>query len=317
MFRAFFDETGKDPSKDKAFVMGGFLARVEDWLGVSDAWDECLRASPAIDYFKHAECENLHEQFWRFSREQADRKKYALAEVIGNFKLRGFCAIVPHGIVKGKPVQRGLVGSRVYDWGFATATKLVLHHMASEPQHEKVDFIFDECTELRANIQNFNSMQVNPFFTELMSHSGTCVPGNDREVIALQMADFLAGEFLKAGEEQIQSDALELIRERNTIGYLRCDPPVQHIPLMDIFSFANELQREAGQFIKLQRQNSITQEELRERLASLLAKEAFFNVQYARMTAFLEADPDYQKFRRDYMEKTGIDPMCLPPLETE
>ncbi|HUB30018.1 MAG TPA: hypothetical protein VL967_09985, partial [Terracidiphilus sp.] len=162
VFRAFFDETGRNPVEDKAFVMGGFLGRVEDWLRVSDAWDECLRETPRIEFFKHSDFMTLGGQFWKFNRQQADRKMLALATVISNYDLHGFCAIVPHGLIKNKPVEKGLIGSRVYDWGFALATKLVLQHMRLQPEHEKVDFIFDKCSELRANIENFNAMKENP-----------------------------------------------------------------------------------------------------------------------------------------------------------
>jgi hypothetical protein len=42
MFRAFFDESGTDPKKNKALVLGGFLGSVEEWERASDAWDACL-----------------------------------------------------------------------------------------------------------------------------------------------------------------------------------------------------------------------------------------------------------------------------------
>jgi hypothetical protein len=309
VFRAFFDESGTDRKKNKAFVMGGFLGRVEEWLRASDAWELCLHEHPRIDYFKHSEYQSLDGQFVRFNRQRADEKILALAKTIGEFKLHGFCAVVPHGIIKTKPVKKGLIGSRVYDWGFAGAVKLVLQHMRSQPIHEKVDFVFDDRSELRANIDTFNAMKAQPMFGELMAHAGGCDPGVDTETVALQMADLLAAEFLIAGEEQIQSDAFQIIRDKNRIGYQRCDPPVQHVPTLDLLGFGAQLQREAGEFLKLDRDKLLTPEETFKRLADLLMKEAFFNGQHTRLLSFLENDPEYQDFRRKYLASTGFDPM--------
>jgi hypothetical protein len=36
------------------------------------------------------------------------------------------------------------------------------------------------------------------------------LPGDDRQVVALQMADLLAAEFLKAGEHGVQSVAFQI-----------------------------------------------------------------------------------------------------------
>jgi hypothetical protein len=45
VFRAFFDESGKDAKDNKAFLMGGFLGRVEEWLDACDAWEKALQES--------------------------------------------------------------------------------------------------------------------------------------------------------------------------------------------------------------------------------------------------------------------------------
>ena len=206
MFKAFFDESGTDRVKYKAFVMAGFLGRVEEWSKASEAWERALKEEPRINFFKHSEYEQLDGQFYRFNRHQADTKIVALATVISRFDLHGFGSIAPHPMVSGKPVQKGLLGARIYDWAFAGITKAVLMHMAPLPPEEKVDFVFDYRKELKANIENFNNMKSWSFCAELMSHAGECTPGDDRQNIELQMADLLAGEFMegltRAGSER-------------------------------------------------------------------------------------------------------------------
>jgi hypothetical protein len=312
VFRAFFDESGNDRSRNKALVMGGFVGHVDEWLKIADAWDDCLRQHPRIEYFKHYECQNLSGQFWQFNREQADRKKLDLAAVIGGFDLQGLCAIVPHVLGDIDKAARKYVeqAARVYDWGFITAIKLAIQWMEPQPDSERVDFIFDEHSALESNIENFNSNKKDPFLKDYLRHAGRCTPGKDEEVAALQMADLLAGEFSAEGQG-IRSDALRIIGTKNQVGYLRCDPPVQHIPLLDLLSFGAQLRREVGEYLKLDRQNLLTQDEAYERLTNLFAREAYINLQRKRLIEFLENDPAYREFRQKYIAATGIDPMVL------
>jgi hypothetical protein len=223
VFTAFFDDSGTDRKNNKAFVMGGFLGRVEEWLEASNAWEQCLHEHPRIEYFKYSEFGPLSGQFCTFNRQQADNKIISLANTVARFNLHGFCAIVPQGLIKNKPRNKKLVGSRVYDWGFTGVIKIVLQYMRSQPAHEKVDFVFDDRSELWVNIEIFNKIKTQLIFDETMSHAGACVPGMDTQVDALQMASLLAGELLNAEETRGQSEALKIITDKNKITYLHCN----------------------------------------------------------------------------------------------
>ncbi len=299
--------------------MGGFVGHVDEWLKIEDAWDDCLHQHPRIEFFKHYECQSLSGQFWKFNREQADQKMLDLAAVISNFDLQGLCAIVPHALgdidKASRKYARG--AAKAYDWGFITATKMTFQWMEPQPDGEKVDFIFDEHSALRFNIENFNANKEEPFLRDYMRHAGTCTPGKDEEVAALQMADLLAGEFSVEGETQVRSEALRIIGTRNDVGYLRCEPPAQHMRMLDLLTFGSVLRGEVGEFLKLQRQNLLSPEEAHERLANLFALEAFVNLQRKRLVEFLENDPAYQEFRKRYIEATGIDPMVLSAEDSE
>jgi hypothetical protein len=150
-----------------------------------------------------------------------------------------------------------------------------------------------------------------------MSHAGTCDPGKDEELSALQMADLLAGEFSGGGETQIRSEALRIIGDKNKIGYLRCDPPKQHVPLLDLLNFGSHMRREVSKFLKLERQGLLSPGEAYERLVNLFSLEAFFNLQRKRLIEFLENDRDYQESRKKHIAATGIDPMILTDGEEE
>jgi hypothetical protein len=307
-FKTFFDEC----SRDKALVMGGFVARVDQWMKIADVWDNCLHQHPRIEYFKHYECKNLSGQFWQFDSHQADKKMLDLAAVIGGFDLQAHCAIVPHGLINiDKRARKGLRATKVYDWGFITAVKMTLQWMESQPNDEKVDFVFDEHTALGLNIENFNANKGDPFLNDYMRHAGTCTPGKDEEIAALQMSDLLAGEFSAEGETGVRSEVLRIIGSRNQIGYLRCDPPAQHMPMLELMNFGYHMRREVGEYLRLDRQKLLSPEEAYERLAHLFVMQAFFDLQRRRLIEFLDNDPAYQEFRQKYIASTGIDPMVL------
>ena len=175
VFRAFFDESGTNPKLDKALVMGGFLGRVEEWERASDAWDECLHEKPSIEYFKHSEAQSLNGEFAQLNRASADAKVLALTKTIGRFGLRGFCITVLYRLFRHRDAKasQGRVGTRVYDWGFLTATSGLLQYLDDEhPGDEKIDFVFDECSQLNACIEHYNWMKTEPFLAEIVRRAG-------------------------------------------------------------------------------------------------------------------------------------------------
>ena|GEM_PF-1955866 len=309
MFKAFFDESG-GPEASKALIMGGFLGRVEEWEHASDAWDECLRQSPAIDYFRHSEAQGLNEQFHGWKRADAESKVLALATVISHFDLLGMCAIVPYGIFAGRDakITKGMMGTKAYDWAFAGAVKCVLQHMQETiPMGEQVDFVFDEHSALRANIDMFYRMKGEAFFSELMSHAGGCMPEDDKKIVALQMADLLAWEFSKAGKISTMSDAFKLIREKNKVAYMRCDPPPQTNATMRLFQLGHEVRAEAIEFLKQIKKprESLTAEEIKAQVGDLLMRETYHNVEWGRLLQWLDEDEEYQNFRKNYLLVKG------------
>ena len=312
VFRAFFDESGKDPVRNKALVMGGFLGRVEEWLKASDAWDEALHESPRIEYFKSSEATSLTGEFWRWRRIETDKKILSLAKSIAKFDVFGYCITVPHRLFEHHdPKASHGAGTKAYDWGFLAATSGLIQFLDEDhPGDDKVDFVFDKCSELPACIAQYNFLKADPVLKTTMRRAGECSPGDDKEVAALQMADLLSGEFSRHVDGRVMSDALNIIRENNKIGHLPCRPPRQFPDTLRIAKLAKQVHGEAVEYLKKSKIGSTafaSPEDVVNQVLELKMRESYFHLEWGRILLALDDDPDYQAFKKKYSEAHGIE----------
>ena len=309
VYRAFFDESGLDPKLNKGLIMGGFLGSVEEWERASDAWDACLHASPSIEYFKDSEYKSLDGEFLQFNRTTADAKILALAQTLSRFELLGFCATVSYTwfMYRDAKASRGLLGSRVYDWGFLTATSGVLQYLDTKyPGSDTVDFIFDDRTELRACINIYNQTKANPFFAStMMRRAGECVPGDDKQIAALQMADLLAGESCVYMDTKVKSDAFVIIRDNNKIVHVPCMPPRQFPNTLRLHKMARGVHAEAVEFLRRAKKQAPDRfksvEEVEQYVNDLGMHEAYFQLEWDWHLSQLATDSEYQRFMKNYL----------------
>jgi len=313
VFKAFFDESGTDPIKNKALVMAGFLGTVEEWERASDAWDICLHEHPAIEFFSHNEAAVLDGQFGTFNRTQADEKIRSLARVITQFELIGFCPWVPylHFKERDPKASRKVIGSRIYDWAFGAATSLVLGYMKkSTPEGEKVDFIFDERTELRACINLFNEVKQNAYFAYLAPWAGICIPGDDKVLAALQMSDLLAWEVSNAIDTKVKNEPLQIIEATTKLTVKPISAPSHMESQFRIQKLDQEVHRETTEFLRWARSEQANDAEAAERIEYLKQRDTYLNVEFGRILLRMDADKELQAFERDYIasqnsEETG------------
>ena len=194
MFKGFFDESGKT-QEDSHLILAGWTASVDDWERFTESWDKCLRSHPRIEYFKFSEAARLGGQFGQFDQKSVDIKKLALAELVNSHNLRGYVTSARHSLLAGKPKQlKKMMATRIYDWAFMDLVVLVLADRCERMElAEKIDLVFDKCSELEACRKSYDRQRLNfPFL--LQQIAGTVTPGDDRELSGLQAADFLAGE---------------------------------------------------------------------------------------------------------------------------
>jgi hypothetical protein len=270
--KAFFDESGLDPSKDKALILGGFLAPVGEWERVSDLWDECLHESPSVEFFSSRKC----------SEEKTNR----LAQVIAHSDLQGFCASVPHVYFANRDprASRKVTGTRIYDWGFLTATSGILQYMKRVHPSEKVDFVFDRRNELNACIGTYNEMK-SCGWPDLMKWAGECIPGDDKELMPLQMADLLAGEFLALANGNGPSEAWKIIAGAHPVAHLKGYLPVASQRILESQKLGRKIEDTVADILRRFYKNNERSVEMVVEFAELLADKAFFDTHFSELVA--------------------------------
>lgn len=204
MIKAFFDEA-TDGAND--FLMGGWLARFDEWEKFSDAWDAELRYAPRIAYFNHNEALGLKNQFAGWSNSKRDDKMMALAGVIARYNLIGLVGHVSipqlsrlfeNSIIPRRTLRSIIKYTEPYHHACQGVVAVTLGYQVVKAKNvtDRVDFIFDEgvpyLDDIIANYPRLKEVLPAP----AVNIAGTIVAGNDKEIVALQAADFLVGQKL-------------------------------------------------------------------------------------------------------------------------
>jgi hypothetical protein len=204
MLKAFFDETS---DKTQDFLVAGWLARFDEWENFSTAWDAELKFAPRIEYFNHNEAMGNKDQFKGWSDSDRDSKMMALAGVLARYNLTGLVgkidipkinALFSGSIAPKKQLRKVVVFTEPYHYACQCVIAVTLGHQIETAKNltDPVDFIFDEgvrfLTDIVANYPRLKAC-LPPQAAKI---AGTIVPGNDKQIAALQAADFLAGQEL-------------------------------------------------------------------------------------------------------------------------
>ncbi len=286
IFTAFFDESGKGPKGNSYLAMGGFIGHEDVWIAASEDWDARLREPPAIEYFSRHEAKTLDGQFKGFRREDAEEKLKSLARVIPNHRLQGVYVKVPHAWFRKRDskAMQGMMGTRVYDWGFLTATSGVLQYMNKLEHDYTIDFVFDKCSELRSCIEMYDEMKESGMF-EKMANAGVCIPGDDRVSAALQMADLLSGECLHLAENGPPAlEPFSIIAGNRGIIHIPCDPPPVIPDLLKIQELGHDIQQAAYALCKRIYKDKEKSRSLVEDTIELQKREAYFRLEFQRLS---------------------------------
>jgi hypothetical protein len=252
LLRTLYDESCTG-GRDKALVIAGWIANADEWDVFSSAWYDCLSENPKIDYFSHHESVTRERgtQFFGFSCAERDRKVMSLAEVVCESPIRrGFLTDTPHGLFAAAPKKlRGMYGTKVYEWAFHNAVSIAIHSQLIEGETDKVDFVFDKRSDLPNCIKVFEEIRpkIGAGIRALM---GTITPGDDIDVLGLQAADLLAGQwcyFVKNGHTLPPFKKLAICKP---LCHSPFDPPKQLATSLELIGSLYSLRGEFNEFMK-------------------------------------------------------------------
>jgi hypothetical protein len=142
--QAYIDDSGVKGT-DAVFVLAGFIGRAEKWAEFSDAWRECLRESPSIQYLKMREAAKFKGQFRFWKAEERDNKLARCAEVIKKFPpdkgIYMMNDLVAWEQLAENPVK---LLTDPHFMGFFGVINAVCNEIVSSGTSEQVEIIFDE-----------------------------------------------------------------------------------------------------------------------------------------------------------------------------
>jgi hypothetical protein len=127
--RAYIDDSGANTTSS-VFVLGGFIAPVDNWLAFSTDWKAALDTPPKLEYFKMKEAARLKDQFHPrkgWTEELRNQRINALAAIIRKYAALRVSVALRHSdfikYLRSLPaVNRGLAR----DTPFVTALSLLM-----------------------------------------------------------------------------------------------------------------------------------------------------------------------------------------------
>jgi hypothetical protein len=219
MMKAFFDETSDDTQD---FLMAGWLARPDEWDSFSTAWGRELKSGPCVEYFNHNDAMGNKGQFQGWSDEDRDSKMMALASVIACYNLTGLVgqinipqleSLFSQSVAPRRQLREIIKFTEPYHHACQCVVAVTLGYQVVKAKNltDQVDFIFDAGVRYLSDIiGNYPRLKaVLP--TAAQRIAGTIASGDDKEIVALQAADFLAGQELLATRIKTKPKPLALI----------------------------------------------------------------------------------------------------------
>jgi hypothetical protein len=191
VMQAYVDDSGKDDPP--LYVLGGYIARAEQWARFSDQWKAALDES-GLSHFKMQDAFTLSGEFKGWTQDRRDEALRRFASIIRDNVLAAISATVMHDdykeVFSGR-VTKFLDRAYLFLFSYVQYSAMLwqIHNNFDEP----IDFIFDE--------QLHDSDIINDKFGDMLSSApgqfrkragSRPVHASDKIVLPLQAADMFA-----------------------------------------------------------------------------------------------------------------------------
>lgn len=191
VMKAYIDDSGKDDPP--VYVLAGFIARAEQWVGFTDEWADALsRAS--LSHFKMQDAWTFGGEFkgWPFAERDALLRK--LAKIVRRHVLAAISARVAHDDYR--EVFEGQVTpfiDRAYLFLYWNVMYSAFQWQIDNNFNEPIDFVYDEqvydADIVNLHFSPFLSTAPKPFRSRIGNRP---VHADDKRVLPLQAADMYA-----------------------------------------------------------------------------------------------------------------------------
>ena len=85
MLQVVIDDSGRGQENEPAFVLAGYIARVQNWCEFADRWQALLAAPPSLDYLRGNDAYWLACQFEGWTQADRDKKIIKLISLIRRY----------------------------------------------------------------------------------------------------------------------------------------------------------------------------------------------------------------------------------------
>lgn len=203
MIRGFID----DSEQEEVFVLAGWVTDYQTWELFTEKWRAVLDEPPAIKYFKHHEAkgEPPRGEFEGWPETDIATKMQKLTEVICGHPMYGaisgvnlevYKSAFADSIVPLKVLRTFMKNTHHFKSCVYSMSAMILQIEVDRGNTEdRVDLVFDENEGLMSDCIAFYNSIKEHLPEAKRNIAGTITQANDKDVEALQAADFLAGQF--------------------------------------------------------------------------------------------------------------------------
>ena len=189
MFNAFIDDSRSEDGR--FFVLAGFIATAKKWATFSDQWLELLDMHPRLSRFKMNEM--------TCTPERLERAQWFYRVIEEHVQSGISCVIRIDDLIKV---------NRTFEWPsiiqsteklenpYYFAFNAIIDKLAQYQERmgivELIDFVFDEQTEKKAVLEQWDAMKFSKTGVVRRLMGDTPIFRNDEKVLPLQASDFFA-----------------------------------------------------------------------------------------------------------------------------
>jgi len=187
------DDSNRGQEDMPAFILAGFMGRVENWFCFADAWQKQLDADPPISLLKAKEAINLDHNFKDWTPRERDERLLAFVKIIKKYSFASVRLAIRKADFNIILKQSSGALKKMYALPTAALVSRVVEFAIDRKMRQTFEFIFDKEIMSPNQLQNMYRGAVK----DLPVKAARVIKGfrhdTDDNFYPLQAADLFAG----------------------------------------------------------------------------------------------------------------------------